>query len=435
MKKPAIICVDDEKIVIVSLKEQLKREFGSDFIIETAESGDEALEIFDDLSSEKVEVQLIISDQIMPGMKGDELLIQIHERNPKIYKILLTGQADVQAVGNAINKANLYRYISKPWEKADLTLTVSEAIRSYNQGEKLEEQSRNLKKLNEAYNRFVPHEFLKLLNKKDIMEVQLGDHVEIEMSILFTDIRDFTSLSEQMTPEENFEFINSFLRDAGPVISKHKGFIDKYIGDSIMALFPQSANDALNAAIEMKKHLIKYNESHIKLNQQPIRIGIGIHTGKLMLGTVGEKNRMDGTVISDAVNLASRIESLCKRYGTSLIISEQTFGRLENSEDYIFRILDQVTVKGKKNSVSLFEVFDGDPPELLDLNKSTRKDFESGLFSFIDKDFNKAQKFFQKVLKVNTNDTAAKLYFNKCEYYLKHGLPPVWDVANTLDYK
>ncbi len=136
-KKPVVLCVDDEKIVLMSLKSQLKREFRNVFLVETVESGEEALELYDELIHEGFEIPLVVSDQIMPGMKGDALLTSIYAKNPNIKTILLTGQASPEAVGNAVNQANLYRYIAKPWDVTDLNLTVSEAVNSYFQAKKL----------------------------------------------------------------------------------------------------------------------------------------------------------------------------------------------------------------------------------------------------------------------------------------------------------
>ena len=148
MKKRAILCVDDEKIVLNSLKEQLKGRVGKSFNIETAENGEDALEILDELYRDNIQVPLIISDYIMPGMKGDELLKKIHELHPETMKILLTGQATLDGVANIINRANLYRYISKPWEMEDLLLAVSEAVKSYEKDRRIEEQNTELQKQN-----------------------------------------------------------------------------------------------------------------------------------------------------------------------------------------------------------------------------------------------------------------------------------------------
>lgn len=150
MVKPVVLCVDDEKPVLESIKEQLRSSLDGDYIIETAESGPDALDIIDDLSAEGLEVGVIISDQIMPEMKGDELLKIVHCRSPRTLKILLTGQADAEAVGSAVNHANLYRYLSKPWQMTDFLMTVKEALRSYAQDKKLEEQNIELQKINQT---------------------------------------------------------------------------------------------------------------------------------------------------------------------------------------------------------------------------------------------------------------------------------------------
>lgn len=147
MKENVILCIDDEEIVLRSLRRELNRALGDEYIIETAAGGEEALEVFEELLKEGYEIPLVIADQIMPGMKGDELLKHIHVRSPETLKIMLTGQANMEAVTNAVNHANLYRYIPKPWENTDFCLTIKEAVHRYFQDKKLEEQHRALQKL------------------------------------------------------------------------------------------------------------------------------------------------------------------------------------------------------------------------------------------------------------------------------------------------
>ncbi len=148
MDKLAIICVDDEQTILDSLKIELETALEDKYVIETAESGEEALEVLWSLVEDDCQVAVTIADYIMPGMKGDELLIKIHQEYPKILKIMLTGQADIQAVGNAVNEANLYRYIAKPWEGTDLILTLKEALRSYQRDRQLARQNQMLQELN-----------------------------------------------------------------------------------------------------------------------------------------------------------------------------------------------------------------------------------------------------------------------------------------------
>jgi predicted ATPase/class 3 adenylate cyclase/GAF domain-containing protein/tRNA A-37 threonylcarbamoyl transferase component Bud32 len=269
--------------------------------------------------------------------------------------------------------------------------------------------------LNVAYERFVPKQFLQFLHKESIIDVQLGDQVQQEMSVLFSDIRSFTTLSESMTPEDNFKFINAYLSRMEPAIIEHQGFIDKYIGDAIMALFANSADDAVKAGIAMLHRLNEYNQHRTKTGYPPIQIGIGINTGALMLGTVGGYSRMDSTVISDAVNIASRIESLTKEYGVSMLISHQTFFHLQNSVQYAIRLIDRVKVKGKSETVSVFEVFDGDPPKLRDGKLATIKLFEEALVLYNLKNWDEAEQLFQQCLRQNPGDRVAQIYVERCQ--------------------
>lgn len=170
MKTPAIICVDDEKIVLSSLKVELKKHFGDKFIIEVAESGADALHIVNDLIANNHEVPLVISDYVMPEMKGDELLKLLHEKLPKTRKILLTGQATLEGVVNSINWAHLYRYMSKPWDPKDLLMTVTEAVRSYNQSEELELKNHELEEFTQVLEQRVLDRTEMILFQKDEIE-------------------------------------------------------------------------------------------------------------------------------------------------------------------------------------------------------------------------------------------------------------------------
>ena len=295
MSKPVIICVDDETTVLKSLKAELKDAFGNNYRIEIAQGGEDALELVAELIEEGHEIPLIISDYVMPDMKGDELLRRVHEISPKTLKVMLTGQATIEAVGSAIKYAKLYRYIGKPWETEDLKLTVTEAVHSYSLDKQLAAQNAELRRVNQrlelaleqqlkftdAAKRFVPNEFVSLLNRESLIDVELGDSVEKEMSVLFSDIRDFTNISEGMTPKENFKFINSYLSRMEPTIIENNGFIDKYIGDAIMALFGHNASDAVDAGISMLRRLDDYNIHRDREGFAPIKIGIGINTGTL----------------------------------------------------------------------------------------------------------------------------------------------------------
>ncbi|MCP4696450.1 MAG: response regulator [Gammaproteobacteria bacterium] len=273
-----------------------------------------------------------------------------------------------------------------------------------------------IRAVNDAYEHFVPKQFLSLLEKRSITDICLGQHVEKEMSILFCDIRDFTAMSEGMTPQDNFSFINAYLSRMDPIIAEHRGFVDKYIGDAIMALFPGGADDAVKAGIAMLQRLAEYNKSRQRPGRPPLEIGIGINTGILMLGTVGGQERMDSTVISDAVNLTSRIENLTKNYGTSLLITEHTYRKLKKVSDYHIRVTDHVTVKGKTEEVTIYEVFDADSEASISLKQDTLEDFQRGFHCFHDGQFEEAVGFFEKVQAANAQDSVARIYLDNSRH-------------------
>lgn len=289
-----------------------------------------------------------------------------------------------------------------------------------------------------AYSRFVPRQFLHLLGVKDIRAVQLGQQVEQSMTILFSDIRDFTSLSESMSPQENFNFLNSYLVQMEPVIAAHGGIIDKYIGDAIMALFPASPDDALRCSLAMLAKLDEYNAGRERAGYRPIKIGIGINTGIVILGTVGGEGRMDGTVIGDAVNLASRLERMTKEYQVPVLISEYTLCSLENVKPWSIRFIDRTHVRGKHDDQSVYEIFDADPPALRVAKKSTLKIFQQALAHYHLGDFSTASEHFSRCLAEVPDDSAARAYLQRCKEFLltkNHPLPAyagtnfVWQAA------
>lgn len=327
--------------------------------------------------------------------------------------LAISGELPIHLINNVPRH---YLIVAQKYQNNKAAVFVSMDITERKQAE--EERQRfteQLAALNKAYERFVPNEFLSYLNKKSVVDVRLGDQIERKMTVLFSDIRDFTTISEQMTPQENINFINAYLREVSPVIREYHGFIDKYVGDAIMALFPTNADDAVMAAIGMLKRLSKFNQRRKLAGFAPLRIGIGLNTGILMLGTIGEENRMDGTVISDAVNLTSRLESMTKRYGAGLLISEHTYRHLQETGRYHIRLIDQdVKAKGKNEPLTIYEVFDGDEPEVIALKQQTLYTFEQGLRFYQQQLFTRALQCFGQVLESNPEDLAAKLYSERC---------------------
>jgi class 3 adenylate cyclase len=312
---------------------------------------------------------------------------------------------------------------------------IGELTEGYNDmSQKLGEYIQNISHMTEAYSRFVPKQFLDFLGKKSYVDIKLGDQVQKEMTVMFSDIRSFTEISEQMTPKENFDFINYYLGYMEPVIRNNNGFIDKYIGDSIMALFGVSAEDAINAAIEMRIKLSQFNQVMDQFGKPIVESGIGIHSGTLMLGIVGGEGRMDSTVISDAVNLAARLEGLTKIYGSAIIISQDTLISLNNPSHYHYRFLDIVKVKGKSEAVYIFEIIDGDPDDIRQLKLKTKDAFAKAVNLYKAQQFDEALKVFEGVLAINNHDRTTDLYIGRCRNFIINGVPEDWDGIETISW-
>jgi class 3 adenylate cyclase/HAMP domain-containing protein len=301
--------------------------------------------------------------------------------------------------------------------------------------ETIQEYSAQLEKLLAAYGRFVPHDVLRLLGKDSILDVRLGDQVQRDMTVLFSDIRSFTTLSEQMTPAENFAFINSYLSRVGPVIRAENGLIDKYIGDAVMALFPTRADHAVKASLVMLQTVREYNIHRRQRGFDSIRIGVGLHTGPLMLGTVGEEQRMDATVISDTVNLASRLEGLTKYYEATLIVSEATLLALNNRNDFGFRFLDEVQVKGKTESIRIYEIYEADSAAVVEARRSGMSAYVEAVRHYRRGRFAEARELFEG-LAAGGLDGAARIYMQRCTERLSDDSTPTgWRPVEALDSK
>jgi len=321
---------------------------------------------------------------------------------------------------------------------ANFTLLKDEVIthiRFFKQ--KVEERTNELKiankrlsKINEANSRFVPKEFLNYLQKDSIEEVMPGDQVSREMTVLFTDIRSFTRISELLSPQENFDFINAYLEEIVPVIKKHNGFIDKFIGDSVMAIFPEPS-DAIKASLEFSLAVDRFNKHMALRKSLPIVIGTGIHTGQLVLGTIGNAHRLETTVISDAVNIASRIEGLTKHYHAGIIVSEETIQKLSNGHFY-HRYLGEVRVKGKLKSVRVYEILNPNR----DSHKITYLDkYKSAITYMKERKPSEACFILKELALQNPEDMVINSLIERCRVLIENGFPNEWDGIESMNSK
>ncbi|MDD5475118.1 MAG: bacteriohemerythrin [Syntrophales bacterium] len=278
------------------------------------------------------------------------------------------------------------------------------------------------KQLENAYRPFIPWEYFRLMGRDSITDVVIDDVLEKNMTVLFSDIRNFTTISESLTPREIFRFLNSYFQPMESVIAAHGGIIDKYVGDEIMALFPDNADEALEAAVGMLRELVRFNERRKEAGHNPIEIGIGLNTGLMLLGTIGGGMRMSSTVVSDAVNLASRVQSITKEYSTCLLISEHTLYSLSNASAHQIRFTDRIRVKGKGQPQSIYEVFDADPLYMAEAKRRNLAIFEEALALYHFKDIPAAKKLLEKCLNECPEDGTAKTYLERCRRFMSTGI-------------
>jgi len=294
------------------------------------------------------------------------------------------------------------------------------------------EREEAMLRIHEVTKKFVPLEFIRSLGKETLTDVKLGDQVEKIVTVLFTDIRDFTTLSEKMTPEENFHFVSSFNARLGPVIRSNNGFINQYLGDSIMAIFPENPEDALRAAVGMQKAVHDLNKERKELGLPSIRAGIGMHTGSLIMGITGDEFRMDAATISDTVNTAARIESLTKYYKSPLLLSDHTLQYLNEQNGFHFRHLGSVRLKGKNNLLSIIECINGFEELQFERKLQTISLFSTAMSNYHEQQFENALQLFQTILTNDPDDLTAHYFLTNTKKYLREGVPKNWTGAEEM---
>ncbi len=410
-----LLVVDDEPVNQQVLANHL---LAANYRITQAMNGEEAMRLI----ASGQQFDLILLDVMMPRVSGYEVCQAIRQKFlPNELPILMVTAKNqttdlVQGLAAGAND-----YLTKPFSKAELLSRIKTHL--------------NLLRINSAYGRFIPHEFFHALGRDSILDIQLGDQIHGEMTVLFSDIRSYTTLAESMTPQDTFSFINGYLSRVGPAIKENNGFVNQYYGDGIMALFPKKPSDAVQAAIEMQSRLAQYNVERAIKKRKPIQIGIGIHTGSLMMGIIGDGKRMEAGVVADTVNTAARMEGLTKIYGASILMSEFTLAGVPNREQLKYRFLGKVQVKGKKLAVSIYDVYSGDSEESIRLKLQTKTDFDEGLLRYYQQDLIIALTCFKRVRDVNPGDKAAIHYLNRCATLLTEGVPENWQGVEEMTSK
>ena len=401
-----ILVVDDEPVNRQVLENHLSM---GGYNVVQASDGPEALK----LVAENPRFNLILLDIMMPRMSGYEVCRKLRQKHTpsELPIVMLTAKNRISDLVDGF-KAGANDYVTKPFSRDELMSRVNTHLQ--------------LQRISKATGKFIPRKFLNSIGKPSITEVQLGDQAYREVTVFFSDIRSYTTLAEQMTPEDNFRFVNSYLKRMGPIITRNEGFVNQYYGDGIMAIFPKQSDYALKAAVEMQHAINDYNQERILKGRSAIRVGMGFHTGPLIMGVIGDEDRNEVATISDTVNTAARFEGLTKHFGGSILLSSDSFEQMENTQAYYTRYLGKVLVKGKKSPLGVYECFAGDAKKQISLKLATLTKFKDGLSLYFERKFPEAESVFAEVLESNPHDKAAELFRSKAEEYRLNGVPDEW---------
>ena len=465
----SIVIVDDSRSIRGHVRRVLESAPEAFQVIEH-EDGLDALRWLSTLSPSNLP-DLILLDRNMPQISGDECIriLKADSLWNTIPVLFLTAQVSVQNLVQGLVQLAADDYLPKPFAADELIARVQVLLRM----KKAEDQSRELNRqlqhaldeqviayqelkttklklaeteaanrLTRLFEKFVPKGFLERIAPEGLESLRFGTAESDEATILFSDIRSFTDLSEPLSPQELMDFLNDYLKMMNMSIMVNHGFVDKFIGDAVMAIFDrteQSSNDArnaLNAGMGMLQVLGTMNQKRKRQGQIPISIGIGIHTGPVVFGTLGFEERMDSTVLGDAVNLASRLESLTKYYGASLLFSDQTFEALgDEKENLLIRKIDTVMVKGRKQAVTIYELFNSDSPDVQSAKKMVMQSLEEPLSLYRQKKWMEAEQLFTDLARNQPLDSLPTIYVERCQNLLENSPSDDWAGVHVFNQK
>ncbi|MEB3343505.1 response regulator [Okeania sp.] len=453
-KQPCILVVDDEANNLTLLKELLESE---GYTTISANNGKKALQI-----ANQSPPDLILLDIMMPEIDGFEVCKSLRH-NPQLNTIPIIFLTALNDEKSQLKGLELMGddYITKPFNTPLLLAKIASLLRLNKIRSQTTKYQKNTKKLDkqsdlelsaalkinqvlsEKFRLFVPQQFLSRIAPKGVDSIKLGDATEEELTVLFCDIRGFTAIAESQNARDTLKWLNSFFNEMTTSISANQGFIDKFLGDAIMAVFDKYEYHSLNglkAAISMQENLQNFNLNYHKYNlREPVKIGIGVHTGIGVIGTLGSEKRMDSTVIGDVVNTASRLESLTKTYGCSIIVSEQVISEIQNNcqagkqieaknkncnshnnqptypEKIYYRWIDTVILRGKQIAINIYELL-GTEKNIIESEKiATLSIFNKAVKGWKVGKYAAALEYFQQVKKLNSLDNIAGLYIERCQ--------------------
>ncbi len=286
-----------------------------------------------------------------------------------------------------------------------------------------------------AQRRFVPEQFLHNLGHSDIADVSVGESVAREMSVMFSDLRGFTPITERLGPDKVIALLNRYFACLEVPITECGGFIDSFNGDEVMVLFGVAPERSIDAGIGMCRALERFNRDAAAAGEPTLKMGVGVNTGALVLGTVGAKDRLKCGVVGDTVNLASRVEQLTKHYDAQFLVGQKTYDAMTERERFSFRCIDRVAVKGKVEGIRLYEVLDALPPDLRDLREATRPRLDAALAAYSERRFAEAEGLLREARSTDPRDAVLEILEERCARHARTPPPDGWKGFEALTHK
>lgn len=335
---PTIAVIDDEPGNVAALEALLKNDYNVVGFTDPLK----ALETL-----ETMDVDVILTDQRMPGLLGTDLLVRLREHKHYPVSVIVTGYTDVKELVFCINEGLISRYVLKPWEPEDIRAAVRQGICNT-------KQSQAIKKL-------VPAQVLSRVFPEGIEALGPGRSTQLRCAVMFADLRGFSSIAESLSPSQAYDLLTECFGLITPVIAEHGGFVDKFLGDGVLAIFDtpgQYNNAAISCAREVERRIrnlgIKMND--VQIQPEGWRVGIGVASGMVTLGTIGCPDRLEITVLGDTVNTAARLEETCKSIGASILVQSDMADR----DTPGYRPLGLVPLRGKEKLISIGELINLD---------------------------------------------------------------------------
>ena len=388
-----ILVIDDDREMRMIIRYTLQNK---GYQIYEAEDGEKGIEGLIKLCVP----DLVLVDAHMPNMGGIAFLKKIRELwNSSVLPVIaVTGDYSTDTIV-AFYNAGANDFVRKPFDAGELCLRIEAQLQ--------------LARQNHAMNRFVPDEFLKLMGKQNVSDLAPGDQVKTEVSFLYNFIRNLNEVTKGIPAEERINFFNAYLKRVLPLIRACNGFVDKYENNCLMAIFPDDPGDALQASIEISKEIERYNLERKAEGYEEILTGSGIHTGDIYLGIVGDSQRISSTVVSEAANIAAKLEGFSRKFDVSSVLTEETLSKISGADPDSFRQLESVKMQGHREPFNIYEVLSCRNRDELKLIKSYQHIYSKGYKELSEGQFVRAMKHFAEILKLNPRDHVVSVHIEK----------------------